>query len=104
MIKPIDIKDYSVYAPGQYVVIEQYFQSDESLAGKDMFIGVKFSEFEDCENEKPSGLTSFKMPFGAGTVDVPISNKKLTVEALDDKRFKVIYEFMNTGSASNSNG
>lgn len=79
MIKPIEVKDYSVYAPGQYVVIEQYFQSDKSLAGKDMFVGVKFSEYENCEDTRPSGLSKFKMPFGAGTVDVPISNKKLTV-------------------------
>ena len=104
MINPVDIKNYSVYAPGQYVVIEQYFQSSKSLAGLDMFIGVKFSEYEDCENNKPSGLTKFKMPFGAGTVDISISNKKLTVEALDDKRFKVIYEFFNTGSTASSSG
>lgn len=104
MIKPIEVKDYSVYAPGQYVVIEQYFQSDKSLAGKDMFVGVKFSEYENCEDTRPSGLSKFKMPFGAGTVDVPISNKKLTVEAIDDNRFKVIYEFFNTGSTSNSSG
>jgi hypothetical protein len=104
MINAINIQDYSVYAPGQYVIIEQYFQSGKSLAGKDMFIGVQFDEYEDCENEKPSGLKKFKMPFGAGTVDIPIANKKLTVEAIDDKKFKVIYEFFNTGSVSNTSG
>src|SRR5690625_6075931 len=89
MIRPIEIKDYAVYAPGQFVIIEQYFVSTRSLAGKSMWIGVQFDSYENCDEEQPTGMTPFIFPFGAGVVEIPISNYSLIVEALDDRRFRV---------------
>src|SRR5690625_3522630 len=100
MIRPIEIKDYAVYAPGQFVIIEQYFVSTRSLAGKSMWIGVQFDSYENCDEEQPTGMTPFIFPFGAGVVEIPISNYSLIVEALDDRRFRVEYQFFNTGSSS----
>lgn len=100
MIRPIEIKDYAVYAPGQFVIIEQYFVSTRSLAGKSMWIGVQFDSYENCDEEQPQGMTPFIFPFGAGMVEIPISNYSLIIETLDDRRFRVEYQFFNTGSSS----